>query len=169
MATKIVTKNRLADSTIPNNSDLLKGELAVNLVSFKLYSSTDATDIIEICPVGTLTSGLGLTGGAAMSGDFTLDIGAGTGITVNADDVQINLTYADDRWGTKASANTWAALQTFSSGATLGDTLTLPSTWEIDVVGSDIVLSYGGATVLKFTSAGAIVAEGDVTAFGTVA
>lgn len=47
--------------------------------------------------------------------------------------------------------------------------LTLPGTWTMDIVANDIVLSFGGATVLKFTSTGAIVAEGDITAFGTVA
>ena len=34
---------------------------------------------------------------------------------------------------------------------------------------NELVLSFNGSTVVKFTSTGAMVAEGDVTAFGTVA
>lgn len=37
----------------------------------------------------TVTAGAGLTGGGALSGDITLTVGAGQGITVNADDVAL--------------------------------------------------------------------------------
>jgi hypothetical protein len=37
----------------------------------------------------TVTAGAGLTGGGALSGNISLAVGAGTGITVNADDVAI--------------------------------------------------------------------------------
>lgn len=40
-----------------------------------------------------ITSGNGLTGGGDLSADRTLAVGAGTGITVNADDVQIATAY----------------------------------------------------------------------------
>lgn len=42
----------------------------------------------------TVTGGAGLMGGGALSGDITLDIGAGNGITVNANDIQIADTVA---------------------------------------------------------------------------
>lgn len=41
-------------------------------------------------PTRTLTAGAGLTGGGDLSADRTFDVGAGTGITVNADDVALS-------------------------------------------------------------------------------
>lgn len=40
----------------------------------------------------TLTAGAGLTGGGTIAANRTFDIGAGVGITVNADDIAINIT-----------------------------------------------------------------------------
>lgn len=41
-------------------------------------------------PLGrTVTAGAGLTGGGALSGNITIDVGAGNGITVNANDVAL--------------------------------------------------------------------------------
>lgn len=42
-------------------------------------------------------AGAGLTGGGELSADLTLNIGAGTGITVNADDVAIDTTAEAER------------------------------------------------------------------------
>jgi hypothetical protein len=42
----------------------------------------------------TITSGDGLTGGGDLSTNRTLAVGAGTGITVNADDVALDITHA---------------------------------------------------------------------------
>jgi hypothetical protein len=44
-----------------------------------------------------INSGAGLTGGGDLSADRTLDVGAGTGIVVNANDVAIDSTYLDER------------------------------------------------------------------------
>lgn len=44
-----------------------------------------------------IISGGGLTGGGDLSTDRTLVVGAGTGITVNADDVALDSTYLDER------------------------------------------------------------------------
>lgn len=52
----------------------------------------------------TLTAGDGLTGGGDLSANRTFAVGAGTGITVNADDVAINL----------AANLTWTGLHTFT-------------------------------------------------------
>lgn len=54
----------------------------------------------------SVLAGNGLTGGGLLSVTRTLDVGAGTGISVSADAVAINL----------AAALTWTALQTFSAG-----------------------------------------------------
>lgn len=56
----------------------------------------------------TLTAGGGLTGGGDLSADRTFDVGAGTGITVNADDVAVDQATAfawmgDHSWGLSAA------------------------------------------------------------------
>lgn len=43
----------------------------------------------------TLTAGAGLSGGGDLSADRTFDVGAGNGITVNANDVEVNANAAD--------------------------------------------------------------------------
>jgi len=56
----------------------------------------------------TITAGAGLTGGGLMIADRTLNVGAGFGITVNADDIAVNT----------AAAFTWSNAHTFQ-GLTL--------------------------------------------------
>ena len=62
-----------------------------------------------------MISGGGLTGGGTLAADRTLAVGAGTGITVNADDVAIN----------QAFTPTWTGLHTFDLGATPVDAVFL--------------------------------------------
>ena len=47
--------------------------------------------------ITAVSAGNGLTGGAE-AGDATIDVGSGTGITVSADAVSLNTTYADGRY-----------------------------------------------------------------------
>ena len=56
----------------------------------------------------TITAGAGLTGGGDLSADRTIDVGAGTGITVNANDVAVN----------QAFTPTWTGLHTHDLGTT---------------------------------------------------
>lgn len=51
-----------------------------------------------------LTAGSGLIGGGDLSTDRTFNVGAGTGITVNADDIAVNRTVVDT-WYTAAGAS----------------------------------------------------------------
>ncbi len=51
-----------------------------------------------------VTAGTGLTGGGS-SGDVTLNVGAGTGINVAADAVELNTTYTDGRYVNGGEAN----------------------------------------------------------------
>ena len=71
-------------------------------------------------PLGrTVTAGAGLTGGGALSGNITLAVGAGTGITVNADDVAVN----------QATAFAWTAAHTLTVNA-IATAATLGQTWQ---------------------------------------
>lgn len=54
----------------------------------------------------TITAGTGLTGGGDISASRTLDVGAGTGITVNANDVAVNV----------GSAFSWTGIHSFAGG-----------------------------------------------------
>jgi hypothetical protein len=51
-----------------------------------------------------VTAGNGLTGGGS-SGNVTLNVGSGTGITVNGDDIALNTTYSDGRYINEGQAN----------------------------------------------------------------
>lgn len=77
--------------SIALNEDVLA--VATNLDSHEASTSNPhavtAAQVGAVATTRTITSGAGLTGGGALSGDLTLDIGAGTGITVNANDVAI--------------------------------------------------------------------------------
>jgi len=53
-----------------------------------------------------LTAGAGLIGGGDLSVDRTFTVGAGNGLTVNADDVALNLAYTP----------TWTGMHTFTEG-----------------------------------------------------
>lgn len=55
-------------------------------------TAADARTNLAVPPTSLdLIAGLGLVGGGDLTGDRTFDVGAGTGITVNADDVQLEL------------------------------------------------------------------------------
>ena len=60
------------------------GDISYNSSTGVISFTNDAGDIESV------TAGSGLTGGGS-SGAVTLNIGAGTGITVNADDVAVNM------------------------------------------------------------------------------
>ena len=60
---------------------------------------------------------------------------------------------------TQLDAKAPLASPTFTGSVTLGD-------WAISLSGSDLVFSHSGTARLKLSSAGALTAEGDVTAFG---
>lgn len=55
----------------------------------QLFRNADYLDNGKADKTTTLTAGAGLTGGGDLSADRTFNVGAGEGITVNADDVQL--------------------------------------------------------------------------------
>ncbi len=67
----------------------------------------------------TVTAGSGLANGGAVSlgGTVTLNIGAGSGIAVNADDIAVDLTVATD--GLSSTTSSGSGLEVLGSGLTL--------------------------------------------------
>jgi predicted transporter len=119
-------------------------------------ASVDGTSIIDGSVANgdlanssvTVTAGSGLTTGGAVSlgGTVTLDVGAGTGITVNANDIAItadglNFTELSDTLSLDAST-------TISLGAN-NFTTNLNST-------GDFAIQFGGNTVLSILDTGAV-------------
>ena len=69
MATKIVTKNSSTASAVPTASDLLQGELAVNVADKRLFTEDNAGAIVEL---GTNPSTLTVTGEITANGGIAL-------------------------------------------------------------------------------------------------
>ena len=80
MATKIVTKNSSTAGSAPSASDLVQGELAVNVVDKRLYTEDNAGNIVELGtnPLGEITA----NGGIALGDNDKATFGA-------SDDLQI--------------------------------------------------------------------------------
>jgi hypothetical protein len=75
-----------------------------------------------------LTAGLGLTGGGDLSADRTFDVGAGTGITVNANDVAINTVQEAERIRDVIGAALIAGTGVTITVNDAGDTITVAAT-----------------------------------------
>ena len=80
MATKIVTKNSSTAGSAPSASDLVQGELAVNVADKRLYTEDNAGNIVELGtnPLGEITA----NGGIALGDNDKATFGA-------SDDLQI--------------------------------------------------------------------------------
>jgi|TARA_R110000751_G_scaffold300694_2_gene412574 hypothetical protein len=88
----------------------------------------------------------------------TAELNALSGMTATA----VELSYSDGVTSaiqTQLNAKAPLASPTFTGSVTLGD-------WAISLSGSDLIFSHSGTARLKLSSAGALTAEGDVTAFG---
>jgi len=72
MATKIVTKNSSTASAVPTASDLVQGELAVNVADKRLFTEDNAGAIVEL---GTNPSTLTVTGEITANGGIALGDG----------------------------------------------------------------------------------------------
>jgi len=71
MATKIVTKNSSTASAVPTASDLVQGELAVNVADKRLFTEDNGGSIVEL---GTNPSSLTVSGNIDVDGTTNLDV-----------------------------------------------------------------------------------------------
>jgi len=97
MATKIVTKNSSTASAVPTASDLVQGELAVNVADKRLFTEDNGGSIVEL---GTKPSTIDINAGSidgtaigassASTGAFTTL--TATGLTVDTDTLYVDST-----------------------------------------------------------------------------
>lgn len=105
-----------------------------------------------------------LTASAAMVTDASGKIAAHATVT------STELGYLDgvtSNLQTQLGAKAPIASPTFTGAVDAGDSVTLGG-FTIYDSGTDLIIKYGAATIFKISSTGAVVAEGDITAFGVV-
>ena len=145
MATKIVTKNSSTASAVPTASDLVQGELAVNVADKRLFTEDNAGAIVEL---GTNPSTLTVTGEITANGGIAL--GDNDKATFGAgDDLQIyhdgSASYIDDA-GTgnlRIRANGSLSIQKYT-GETMG----------VFTADGSVLLAHDNSTKLETTSTG---------------
>ena len=80
MPSQIITKNSVTGSAVPTTSDLVRGELALNLTDGRIYSRDEGTTIVEL---GTNPSTIAITAGTidgtVIGGTTTAAISGTTG------------------------------------------------------------------------------------------
>ena len=153
-------------------TDLANATLTATIAANSVALGTDTTGNY----VEDVTAGAGLTKTSSASEGQTVDlaVGAGTGITVNADDVELKnsanmtddyLQLWDDTNGQLSNAPLYAA------GTTLQTTGDLHTTGDILVGGNDIKSSTGSTVFTlsgaNVTAAGNVVISGDLTVSGS--
>jgi hypothetical protein len=138
MATTIKLKNGSGAPTT-----LAKSEPAFDLTNNRLYTASNTSN--TIVEVGTNPSSLSIAGTAVTSTAAELNLldGSSAGTVVNSKGVVYS-----------------------GAGQVKGTTLALGS-WVIEQVSNHLIFKYNGNSVFKVMTTGAIVAEGDITAFGT--
>ena len=99
-----------------NTEGVLSGSIQVNHNATTNYVANQHIDHTAV----SITAGSGLTGGGDISTTRTINVGAGNGITVNADDIAIDTSSATFTTGVKSKMNT----DTVMSGSYLGTATT---------------------------------------------
>ena len=107
MATKIVTKNSSTASAVPTASDLVQGELAVNVADKRLFTEDNGGSIVEL---GTNPTTLTVDTTTLVVDSTNNRVGIGTSspsqaLTVNGTDARIYLTGANTDINMDASGN----------------------------------------------------------------
>jgi len=152
MATKIVTKNSSTASAVPTASDLVQGELAVNVADKRLFTENNAGAIVEL---GTNPSTLTVTGEITANGGIAL--GDGDELTLgDSDEFKIK----HHASGYTHLQNTVGTLYIDSDSVTFRDDDGSPSNVVISQTGIDVT---GTATMDGLTVDGNATFSGSVT------
>jgi hypothetical protein len=111
-----------------NSDGVLSGSIQVNHNATTNYVANQHIDHTTV----SITAGSGLTGGGDISSTRTINVGAGNGITVNADDIAIDTSSATFTTGVKSKLNADGVVSGSSQidGSQLGlnKTITIGST-----------------------------------------
>ena len=104
--TVIVTKNSSTASAVPTTSDLVQGELAVNVTDKRIFTENASTQIVELgTNPSTITTGSAtVTGTLTANGTFASNNAVITGGTINS--TPIGATTASTVRGTTVTATT---------------------------------------------------------------
>ena len=156
MATKIVTKNSSTAGSAPSASDLVQGELAVNVADKRLYTEDNAGNIVEL---GTNPSTIDINGGTI---DGTV-IGGATPAAISGTTGQFGTSLNVDGTATMDGlivSSSTSANATFLNGVGTGMQITLADQgWSagINQNAGSLYLQSGGLTNrLKLASNGDI-------------
>lgn len=99
-----------------------------------LWGAILTSGTVGVASSRQIISGAGLTGGGDLSADRTLAVGAGTGITVNADDVAIDkATDAEVRSAASNQVLTADLIESASALVTLTDASTIALDWDAGI------------------------------------
>jgi hypothetical protein len=127
MATKIVTKNSSTASAVPTASDLVQGELAVNVADKRLFTEDNTGTIVEL---GTNPSTIDINAGSidgTAIGASSASTGAFTTLTATGLTVDTNTLYVDST-NNRVGIGTTSPDTLMHLSANTGATLTLEST-----------------------------------------
>ena len=160
MATKIVTKNSSTASAVPTASDLVQGELAVNVADKRLFTEDNAGAIVEL---GTNPSTLTVTGEITANGGIAL--GDNDKATFGAgDDLQLYHNGGSGNYIDSVNKDLYIRCN-LDAGVVGGDILLQPKAGENSAVFKDngaVDLYYDNSLKLATTSTG-IDVTGNVT------
>lgn len=97
MAATIVIKNSVTTGAKPTTSDIIRGELAVNLIDKRLYSRDNSNNIVQVGGIGatgggvddvfyensqTVTANYTMTTGKSASSTGPISINTGVTVTI---------------------------------------------------------------------------------------
>lgn len=150
------TNQGWAKPTIGGSADTWGATINTALDSIDtLVGSVTATEIAKLDGLTATTAELNALSGMTAT---TAELNELSGMTATS----VELSYSSGVTSaiqTQLDAKAPLASPTFTGSVTLGD-------WAISLSGSDLVFSHSGTARLKLSSAGALTAEGNVTAFG---